>query len=641
MMVLFNIAIKNIEKNLKGYFLYFVSIVFTVCIYFTFKSLEYNPSIDIVLAGSSKASTAFNSASFIIALFSVLFIGYSNSFFIKKRKKEIGLYALLGIENKEIGLLLFFETLIIGAGALLIGIIFGIVFSKLMLVILLKIIGLNLNIPFAVSSKAIFNTFLLFIAIFSVIAFQSNRIIYKFKLIELFKASSVSEKARDGSKFLAILSIVLIVLGYINYLLVIKGNDLIVAAVVTLCTVVLGTFLFFGSFMSLIIKGKKNNESRYYKGLNMISTSQLQYRIKSNAKMLAIITILSATTLTSIGVSTSTYFMSSQTVEKDSPFSYTLKINDEDYIKEFEDTLSNSKEHKILNKGEFSYITMPNFKGNSNSGFDEEYEIISVSNLNQLLELKGVEKVKNIKDDEFIQSYPTDNDYLHKSNINIDNNGAEIKLKNTLDIHEKLYNTPVPQTTIIVSDKVFDNLKSNNKVSNYYLYNISNEKNGEDFNNKVLVITEKYANGDYAKPVNSLVDSYYSTFKDVFTTSGIMVFIGAFVGLVFLMCTCSVIFFKLLSEAQDEAPRYKILEKIGVDDNDIKSSVYKQVGFNFFIPLLIGSIHSIVANSVVCNLFGQNLIFVMACTIIPYSIIYIVYYMVTCKFYYKTVSNKN
>ncbi|CEN85526.1 peptide ABC transporter permease [[Clostridium] sordellii] len=245
-MVLFNIARKNIEKNLKGYFLYFFSIVFTVGIYYAFKNLQYNPSIDSALSASSKASTAFDSASFIIALFAVLFIWYSNSFFIKKRKKEIGLYALLGIENKEIGLLLFFETLIIGTAALIIGIIAGIIFSKLMLMILLKLIGLNLTIAFTISFKGIFDTFILFMIIFLVIAYQSNRIIYKFKLIELFKASSVSEKGSKGSKLKATMSIILIGFGYINYLSVLKGMDLIIAAMVTLVAVVLVHFYSLG-----------------------------------------------------------------------------------------------------------------------------------------------------------------------------------------------------------------------------------------------------------------------------------------------------------------------------------------------------------------------------------------------------------
>nr|WP_286184081.1 FtsX-like permease family protein [Clostridium sp. CCUG 7971] len=592
------------------------------------------------MAGSSKASTAFNSASVVIALFSVLFIWYSNSFFIKKRKKEIGLYALLGIENRETGLLLFFETLIIGIASLIIGIVFGIIFSKLMLGILLKIIGLNLSIPFSVSFKGIFDTFVLFIFVFLVIAYQSNRIIYKFKLIELFKASSVSEKAKKGSKLLAIISIVLIGFGYINYISVLNGMDIVMAAMVTLLTVVLGTFLFFSSFMYFVIRKKKNKESNYYKGLNMISTSQLLYRIKSNAKMLSIISILSATTLTAIGVSMSTYFMSSENVASVAPFSYTLKIDNKGYIKEFENILSKSSEHKLVDKAKFTYITLPEIKNDSNSDYTEEYEIISLSNLNQLLKIKGVKEVGNIKDNEFINVSSNGYGSYTKPVINIDNvYRLELNVKSRLD--EKLYNTEIPQNTIVVSDSTFENLKSNNKINNYYLYNLSNAKDGEDFNNKVLKLTEKYAVGDYEKSTNSLVNSYYSTFKDTFTTSGIMVFIGVFVGLVFLVCTGSVIFFKLLSEAQDEAPRYSVLDKIGVDNSDVKSSVYNQVGFNFFVPLLIGSIHSIVANYVVCKMFGQNLIFVMACTLIPYSIIYVVYYLLTSKFYFDIVTKKN
>ncbi|WGX76594.1 hypothetical protein QJS64_05525 [Paraclostridium bifermentans] len=143
------------------------------------------------------------------------------------------------------------------------------------------------------------------------------------------------------------------------------------------------------------------------------------------------------------------------------------------------------------------------------------------------------------------------------------------------------------------------------------------------------------------KPSANLALSYYSVFKDEFTNSGIMVFIGVFVGLVFLVCTGSVIFFKLLSEAQDEVPRYTILKKVGVDEEDIKASVYKQVGFNFFLPLVLGSAHSIVANYVICDLFGQSLIIVMMWTLIPYLTIYIAYYLITSKFYFNIVNKQN
>ncbi|OXX82615.1 hypothetical protein AVM15_17335, partial [Paraclostridium benzoelyticum] len=623
-MILFNIAKKNIQKNLKGYFLYFFSIVFTVGIYYAFKNLQYNPSIDAALSASSKASSAFNAASIVIALFSVLFIWYSNSFFIKKRKKEIGLYALLGIENKDIGLLLFFETLIIGVAAIVIGIIAGVVFSKMMLGILIKLIGLNLIINFAVSIKGMFETFVLFILIFLVIAYQSNRIIYKFKLIELFKASSTSEKAKRGSKLLAVLSIVFILVGYGVYLSTTNGMDLILGAFVTLFMVVVGTFLFFSSFMFFIIKKQQKNGANYYKGLNMISTSQLLYRIKSNAKMLSIIAILSATTLTAIGVSISVYFMSSQLVEQQAPYSYTLSLDNKEYIKEFEKILEDSKDHKLVDKFVLSYIDLESYKENSH-GFKDTYQIMSLSNLNEILKLNGKKEIEGIDDNEFIHVYPEEIGFDTKSFININNNGKDVKLNLKSHIDEKLYNSFSPSEMVVVSDNEFKNLKANNELKHYYTYNITNQKDGDKFDGKVSKLTEKYYTGDQKRPASSYVLSYYEAFKDGFTTSGIMVFIGVFVGLVFLVCTGSVIFFKLLSEAQDEAPRYTVLNKIGVDEDDIKSSVYKQVGFNFFLPLVLGGLHSVVANYVVCNLLGQNLSVVMLWTLIPYSIIYIIY----------------
>lgn len=639
-MILFNIAKKNIKKNLKGYFLYFFSIIFTVGIYYAFKNLQYNPSIDAALSGSSKASAAFNAASIVIALFSVLFIWYSNSFFIKKRKKEIGLYALLGIENKDIGLLLFFETLIIGVAAIVIGIIAGVVFSKMMLGILIKLIGLNLSINFAVSIKGIFETFILFMLIFLIIAYQSNRIIYKFKLIELFKASSVSEKAKKGSKLLAVVSIIFIVSGYAIYLSALIGIDLIVVAFPTLFMVVIGTFLFFSSFMLFIIKRQQKNGDNYYKGLNMISTSQLLYRIKSNAKMLSIIAILSATTLTAIGVSISVYFMSSQLVEQQAPYSYTLSLDNKEYIKEFENILEDSKDHKLVDKFVLSYIDLESYKENSH-GFKDTYQIMSLSNLNEILKLNGKKEIEGIDDNEFIHVYPEEIGFDTKSFININNNGKDVKLNLKSHIDKKLYNSFSPSEMVVVSDNEFKNLKANNELKHYYTYNITNQKDGDKFDEKVSKLTEKYYTEDQKRPASSYVLSYYEAFKDEFTTSGIMVFIGVFVGLVFLVCTGSVIFFKLLSEAQDEAPRYTVLNKIGVDEDDIKSSVYKQVGFNFFLPLILGSLHSIVANYVVCKILGQNLSIVMLWTLIPYSIIYIIYYLTTSKFYFNIVTKQN
>ncbi|WP_025163147.1 FtsX-like permease family protein [Paraclostridium bifermentans] len=630
-MILFNIAKKNVQKNLKGYFLYFFSIVFTVAIYFSFKNLQYSENVGVALSLLGKAGIVFNAASIVIALFSILFIWYSNSFFIKKRKQEIGLYALLGIENKEIGILLFFETLIIGLAALVIGILSGVLISKVMIEILIKVIGLDLDVGLTISLKGLIDTSILFIGIFLVIAYQSNRIIYKFKLIDLFKADNISEKPTKESKLLALMSIILIFAGYGIYLLALKGFNLVIASFTTLIMVIIGTMLFFSSLLYFIIKRQKKNEAKYYKGLNMLSTSQLLYRIRSNAKMLSTIAILSATTLTAIGVSISMYYATYDAVERETPYSYTIMKDDKNYVKEFEQALNESKNNKLINKSIFTYITLNSPKETKN-GFREKYIVISQSNLNQILNLNKHKEVDKIKDDEFIYVNPKSSGFDGEKFNAIDKDGKNIELKLKSNLKERLYNLFFRDETFVVSDSEFENLKSNNETSNYYTYNVTNPKD-EAFNQTILKLSKKYETSD-----DMSIVSYYNAFKGEFSISGLLMFIGIFVGLVFLICTGSIIFFKLLSEGQDEAPRYTILKKIGVEDEDIKSSVYKQVGFNFFIPLVVGSIHSIVANYVICHALSQNLGIVMMWTLIPYSIIYMIYYLITSKFYFNIVT---
>ncbi|WP_419742472.1 ABC transporter permease [Paraclostridium dentum] len=629
--ILFNIAKKNVQKNLKGYFLYFFSIVFTVGIYYSFKNLQYNQNVGSVLQLLDRAGIIFNTASIVIALFSILFIWYSNSFFIKKRKQEIGLYALLGIENKEIGILLFFETLIIGLVALVIGILFGILISKVMVDILIKLIGLDLSIGLTISFKGMIDTTLLFIGIFLVIAYQSKRIIYKFKLIDLFKADNISEKPTKESKLLALISIILILVGYGVYISVLKGFSIVAASFTTLIMVIIGTMLFFSSLLYFIIKMQKKNEAKYYKGLNMLSTSQLLYRMRSNAKMLATIAILSATTLTAIGASISLYYTTYDTVKRETPYSYTIVKDDKNYVKEFEQALSESKNNKLINKSIFTYITL-NSPQETKTGFRPKYIVISQSNLNQILKLNKHKEVDKIKNDEFIYVNPKSSGFDGEKFNAIDKDGKNIELKLKSNSQEMLYNLFLFDETFVVSDSEFENLKTNNEISNYYTYNITNPKD-ETFNQTILKLSKKYETSD-----DMSIVSYYEALKNEFSISGLLMFVGAFIGLVFIICTGSIIFFKLLSEGQDEKPRYDILKKIGVEDDDIKSSVYKQVGFNFFIPLLVGSLHSIVANYVFCKASNQSLATVMMWTLIPYSIIYIIYYLITSKFYFNIVT---
>jgi putative ABC transport system permease protein len=326
-MGLYDIAFKNIKRNFYNYFLYFVSMIFCIMIYFTFTftSIQYNTQVHKVVGASMNFAVVFKSAAIVIAVFVAVFIWYSNSFFIKKRKKEIALYSLLGIRKRQIGAMLFYENIFMGIAALLVGIIMGSLLSKLFIMILIKLMGFSANISFMIPLEAVSNTALVFIILFLITSIHGYRLIYRFKLIELFKAESEGEKEPKTSVFSSILSVLFIGGGYFIYTKSLSAFG-IFAILITLILTVIGTFLLFSSLTLLIIKLSKKNERRYYKGINMIGISQLLFRIKASGRTLATIAVLSAATLTAMEVSSSFYYDLSVDLQKNYGFTYAYAV---------------------------------------------------------------------------------------------------------------------------------------------------------------------------------------------------------------------------------------------------------------------------------------------------------------------------
>ena len=213
-MTLFSIARKNIRKNFTNYFLYIASMIFSIVIYFTFVSLKYDDAIQASTDSSTKISSAFNGAAVVLMIFVAVFIWYSNSFFTKKRKKEVGLYSLLGVRKKQIGQMLFYENFIMGIIALIIGIVLGTLLSKFFVTLLMKIMGYEAMGNFVISPAAIINTIVVFIIITAITSIHGYRLIYRFKLIELFKAEQEGEKEPKASFLIAVFSIILLGIGY-------------------------------------------------------------------------------------------------------------------------------------------------------------------------------------------------------------------------------------------------------------------------------------------------------------------------------------------------------------------------------------------------------------------------------------------
>ncbi|WP_342754487.1 ABC transporter permease [Bacillus sp. PK3_68] len=272
-MSLFSIAGKNIRKNFKNYFLYFASITFSIVIYFTFVSLKYDKTIAATSESSTKISSVFNAASVVLIIFVAIFIWYSNSFFTRKRKKEIGLYSLLGVRKKQIGRMLFYENFLMGIIALFIGILLGSILSKFFVLILMKVMGYDVIVNFAVSPAAIINTIIVFTLITAVTSFYGYRLIYRFKLIELFQADKEREKEPRASLSIAVLSIIFIGIGYWLALQNIIESEvwrkigLMVTPLTIIISVILGTYLLFSTLTVYLLGLSKRTRGNFGEGL--------------------------------------------------------------------------------------------------------------------------------------------------------------------------------------------------------------------------------------------------------------------------------------------------------------------------------------------------------------------------------------
>ncbi|SMF88742.1 putative ABC transport system permease protein [Paenibacillus uliginis N3/975] len=643
-MTLFSIAKKNIVQNFNNYFLYFASMIFSIVIYFTFVSLKYDTTIQATSDGSPKISSVFSGAAFVLMIFVAIFIWYSNSFFTRKRKKEVGLYSLLGVRKKQIGRMLFYENFIMGILALVIGILIGSVLSKFFVSILMKVMGYEAITNFSISSEAVINTVLVFVVITLITSFQGYRLIYRFKLIDLFQADKEGEQEPNASIIVALLSLILIGLGYWialqNFLEsnVWKSLGFAITPMVILVTVILGTYLLFSTLTVYLLKMSRKNKKNYWKGINIIGTSQLLYRIKGNARTLTIIAVLSATTLTAVGTAYSLYYNNRSSVETINPNSMMFIATDKNLTKLVEDIVSNNKDHNVVFHQSIPTLQLDADITNLKDKFsndEEKYTIISNSHFNELAKAQDRNDFLSLKANE---AAALDAVYMEGmspkyvgATISLKLNGSDEKITFTNLKKYSVLNLYTAYTSLVVSDELFAKLEKEANPTYMEVYNITNEDDAEQLTKDIQSIV----------PDEAAFSSFYANYASGLESSGLLIFMGGFLGLVFLAATGSIIYFKQLTEANSDKGRYEILNKIGVNKKEVRKSIAKQVLFVFALPLLAGSAHSIVALTALSKLLQTNLVIPVVICMGVYTCIYIVYYFLTVNAYYKIVTKSN
>ncbi|EJR69493.1 ABC transporter permease [Bacillus cereus] len=637
----FSIIKRNLQRNLKNYVLYFASMILSIVIYFIFVSLQYNGYIVEQTSTTKGIADVFKASSVILIIFVAIFIWYSNSFFTKKRKKEIALYSLLGVPKRQIGTMLFYENLIIGMIALIIGMSIGALLSKVFSMLLLKVMQLSTAISFSISLEAIMHTILIFTVIILITSFHGYSIIYKFKLTELLQAERQGELIPKGSKWTALLGIILVISSYWFALQPIFSSIWLDHKIRNMCIIlggsIIGTYFIFRSFTVFLLLGLQKNKTSYYRGINVVSVSQLLARIQSNAKTLTAIALLSTVTLCGIGASYSMYYKNKVMIDKTEPFSFMYVKTNSHIDQQIENTIRNSN-HTIKEK-----IAIPLIKLKADLQVDgilpvdfeknpKELNLLSESTLNTLADktnkdikvsLQNVEVVAldANKSNTFQTEYKNGKAKLHLS-------GNDYSLQFVGKIQDNILNDSLHEFTIVVTDKVFSNITKKQEPYMLQAYKVSDDKNTKELTKALQILLPKDIN----------LISKYSAYTGVVEATGLVIFAGVFLGLVFLAATGSIIYFKQLTEATIDQDKYIILRKLGVGKQTIFKSIAKQMAFIFILPLTIGSLHSIVALNALSNTLGIDIFIPVLTTIVAYTLIYFAYYILTVKSYNSIVN---
>ena len=651
-MTLFSIAKKNILGNFKNYIIYFISMILSIVIYYAFVSLRYNDSVIKAIDNFTSLESIFIMSSMIIILFSLIFIFYSNAFFIRGRKKEIGLYSIVGIPKKTIGKMMFFENLIMGLISLVIGIILGLLFSRFFAMILINLIDNSLSIDFSFSFKPILNTITVFLFIIILTSIKAYMTIYKFKLVDLFKNDNENLKMPINTQLSylsAVISIIMLIISfYISTKQLPKNSfGIIVHMLLIIVNLIVGNYLLFNSCIPYILKLLKKYKKHFYKNINMISTSHLLYRIKGNINTLTITALLSALTISLFATVFSQYKSSNQLSKNFAPFSYTHLSKGSDYDNKIKEIIENDENHPVKYAFDIPVIEVDYmFKGPKNYS-TPKLRIIPETVYNNVSKALYNQKPISLSNNNALAIQPlftdhSDSDYKNLD-INLDIKGTNYNFNLDGMVRGRILTWDNPDFFIIIKDDIFNEIKKSINPLVFKAYEVSDKNNTKSTSAILKSLNSTDTNIFASSKDNSQIFTYYEVYKKNLDESSLILFVVSFLGCVFSCATGSILYFKQLTDATENKGYYNILFKLGITKKEVYLSIVKQNLFIFAIPLFIALFDSIIIlnflTNFISNLIGSSFIIPIFISLISFIFIYFVYYILTVNTYNTIISN--
>ena len=660
-------ALNNLVKNKKFIIPYVLSAIFTIMSFYILSSLAFGDNLNKLPNGIDATKQVLSLGIIVIAIFSIIFLFYTYSFLVKRRVKEFGLYSVLGMTKKQIAKILVLETIFIAVTTIVLGIGLGIIFDKLMLLVLLKLFSAGVSFGFSITPIAIVFSVLLFGFIYLLLLVYTVIKIARLRIVALLKDENKGEKEPKSRWILALIGLALIGYGYYTAQTVQNPIKALLVFFYAVVSVIIGTYLVFMAVSITVLKIMKNNKNFYYKPKNFISVSGLLYRMKRNAVGLANICILSTMVLVTMGSTSALYAGMEKSYNERFPRQLMIAgyNSTSEKLKEIENNAKlAAKEAGTEVEDLVSYNSLPMVGRLVEDKFNFESNVgVDLSNVKMIVVLqlkdynKFANKNKTLESNEILLHIDKKGDYNHNS---ISLNGSDYKIK------EKLSEFPgtIGSATANIMDTYYAVVKDEKEATklatkltelsskelekrgisiqtgtptlqNYVAFNIKDTTKEAKVIESFKKLEKQSGIEIEGKEENKL------TFRGVFAS---FLFIGVFISFIFVISQVVIMYYKQISEGYEDKGNFEIMRKVGITDKQIKQSIRSQVLLIFFSPLIIATLHTIVAYPFIEKilrlfLITDSSIFLqaLAVTIVVFAIFYLIVYAITSKIYYRII----
>lgn len=656
------LALTNLKKNQKIYIPYLLTLIGSMLFYYILTSLGSNPLIYNVDTGKAAFKGAdalcpiLQSGSFVASFFAFIFLLYANSFVLKHQKKQLGLYRVLGMERRHIIRIIFLETFMTFAIGLMAAIFLGILFDKLMLVLLFQIIHQPMPEGFSININALYKTLVLTFGLAVLILLRGVCSILRTKDIDLLKSEQQGEKEPKNRLLLAAIGLILLGCGY-YYALTSQGvNQAISHFFPAALCVILGTYALFTAGSIAILKLLKKNKRYYYTTRHFISLSGMLYRMKQNAAGLATICILSAAAIVVISAGVCLYSNGNRSINEQFPRSVQILTSNEQEgnIEILQDALNTTAKQCNTTLHNLIYCRYANGVFDLNNNELSWKDSLSYTNIESIpdtyvLTLEEYNRFNSTSEtlaENEILLYGSEKIFEYDTLIF---DGRTYQVKKTAD-HSCL--TYIADYSMTLFSKLLIVVPDEETFAKFtpdeYSFCSTISYLGFDTNaseDTVNNFTEKLSSALDRQNIQHEITLKYEEERYFYSTYGGLFFVGILLGILFLICTVMIIYYKQISEGYDDRERFLIMQKVGLSKKEIRQSIHSQVMLLFFLPLITAIIHSAVALNIVADCLRLVIIVHMptfvasvAITCVLFSICYGVVYKITSKEYYLIVN---